>query len=264
MKRKLVLLFLVFAIMMLAAAGTASAAPVVYIDGDKITFEVPPVVENGRSLVPLRAIFEELGADVDWNRDTKTVTAYKDGSTIVLTINSTKAYINGSLVKLEVPAKIKDGKTLVPLRFVSEAMKAYVGWDGASEVIQILTEAPFLYLVTDVIDGDTIQLDTNDAISFLGLKVDNAYENKAAGYVKNLLAGKKVWLEYDELDTDDSGRIVAYVYMEDGTFLNARVLAEGYAREASALPNVKYQNALQTAQQKAKSVKKGLWAGTVK
>lgn len=259
MKKKLMLLLFTFVIL-LTAAGTAHAAPVVYIDNDEITFEVPPVIENGRTLVPLRAIFEELGADVTWNGVLRTVTANSEGNTIVLTINSNVAYINGKSVNLEVPAKIRAGRTLVPLRFVSEALGAYVGWDSSSEIVNILSDEPYYYTVTNVIDGDTIQLDNTEVVNFLGVEIDNTYNKNAVDLLRKLLIGKRVWLEYDELDTDDSGRIVAYVYTEDGRFLSAVILAEGYAKAVAVQPNVKYQETLEEVQQKARNAKKGIWS----
>ncbi|MBQ8301426.1 MAG: hypothetical protein IJX57_05635, partial [Clostridia bacterium] len=78
----------------------------VNVNGSQITFDQPPVMQNNRTLVPLRAIFEALGAKVDWNGETQTVTAVKDNTTIKLTIGSDILYVDKDEVKLDVPAQI--------------------------------------------------------------------------------------------------------------------------------------------------------------
>ena len=95
-----------------------------------IEFDQKPVIEDGRTLVPLRAIFEKIGAVIDWNGDTQTVTATKDDTTISLTINNTTATKNGQPIELDVPAKIIGGRTLVPVRFVADCFGVNVDWNG--------------------------------------------------------------------------------------------------------------------------------------
>ncbi|NPV90158.1 MAG: hypothetical protein HPY50_05225 [Firmicutes bacterium] len=125
-------------LLILVLAGSVSAAPRVVLNGSELPFDVPPTIEEGRTLVPLRAIFEALGAEVLWNRDNQTVTARKETTEITLVIGG-RATKNGKVVNLDVPAKIVDGRTMVPLRFVSEALGCKVGWDGESQTISIST-----------------------------------------------------------------------------------------------------------------------------
>ncbi|UZN01429.1 copper amine oxidase N-terminal domain-containing protein (plasmid) [Lysinibacillus sp. MHQ-1] len=99
-----------------------SAQSVVTINGGKM-------IEN-RTLVPLRSIFEELGATVIWNQNTKTISATKDTTNISLKLGTKTAVINGQAVSIDVPAQIRNGTTLVPLRFISEALGANVKWDN--------------------------------------------------------------------------------------------------------------------------------------
>ncbi len=106
------------------------AIPTVFYNNEKILFDQIPVIENGRTLVPLRAIFETFGAEVQWDGATNTVTAVKDGTEVKLTIDSTTAYKNGEAITLDVPAKVINGRTLVPVRFVSDCFDVQVGWDG--------------------------------------------------------------------------------------------------------------------------------------
>ncbi|WNQ11630.1 copper amine oxidase N-terminal domain-containing protein [Paenibacillus aurantius] len=100
-----------------------------YVNGEEPAFEVRPFIKEGNTLVPFRAISESLKADVTWNNEERSVTVVKGDITIKLFIGSTTAYVNGKAVTLEVAAEIKDGSTMVPVRFVSESLKAKVDWD---------------------------------------------------------------------------------------------------------------------------------------
>ena len=117
---------------------TPSGRPVRVIqDGRIMAFDVPAQIVNGRMLVPLRAIFEELGALVQWDASTKTVTARSGEVTVSLTIGDTSPTVNGQVVAIEQPAIIVDGRTLVPLRFVAEAFGVDVGWDQQARTVYI-------------------------------------------------------------------------------------------------------------------------------
>jgi len=111
----------------------------VILDGTALTFDVPPQIIDGRTLVPLRAIFEALGAEVNWDGNTQTITATDDDTEIILTIGSTTATVNGQATQIDVPAMIIDGRTLVPLRFVAESFGVDVDWDATTRTITITT-----------------------------------------------------------------------------------------------------------------------------
>ncbi len=101
----------------------------VVVDGDYLIFEQPPVIVNGNTLVPMRAIFEKLGAEVLWNAGDQSVTANKGATSVWLQIDNSSAKIKGQDQTLEAAPRIVNGNTLVPLRFVSEALGANVHWD---------------------------------------------------------------------------------------------------------------------------------------
>jgi len=130
--------------------GSDSSAPTVNLDGQKLSFDVSPRIENGRTLVPLRAIFEALGATIEWDDTSKTVTAVKGSTNIKLTIDQAMAYKNGNEVKLDVAAKIVNSRTLVPLRFVSEAIGATVNWDETTRLITITGDTTSSTSITDL------------------------------------------------------------------------------------------------------------------
>jgi len=123
--------------------GTPPATPPptqeikVLVNGTAVAFDQPPIIENGRTLVPLRAIFEALGATVEWEQSTQTVTAVKDDITIILKIGDAFLTKNGERIALDVPAKIVGGRTLVPARAVAESFGADVQWDQATRTVTI-------------------------------------------------------------------------------------------------------------------------------
>lgn len=139
-------------------SGTASAKMTVYdgsgnvismpnvsgidveIDGVPQSYEQPPVMVNGSVLVPMRGIFEALGSEVKWNGSTRTVTSEKNGVVIKLTIDSKIATIGGKKTELNTAPKVINQATMVPIRFVSEALGADVKWDSATSTVRITTK----------------------------------------------------------------------------------------------------------------------------
>lgn len=100
----------------------------VYVDHQRLYLDVAPVIEKGRTLIPMRKIFERLGVKVDWNQETQTITATKGDIKIELVIGKAQAVVNGKTIVLDVPAKVIDGRTVVPMRFVGETLGAKVNY----------------------------------------------------------------------------------------------------------------------------------------
>ncbi|WP_427340504.1 copper amine oxidase N-terminal domain-containing protein [Caloranaerobacter sp. DY30410] len=109
----------------------------VSINGKLVEFDVPPTIINGRTLVPVRAIFEQFGLEVDWDNETRTVIGKKDGLEIKLPVDNKKAQKNDKEIELDVPATIINGRTLVPVRFIAESLGAKVDWDRESKTVII-------------------------------------------------------------------------------------------------------------------------------
>ncbi|TVX97402.1 stalk domain-containing protein [Cohnella terricola] len=121
------------------AAHAAEALPDIYVDGKRLTLAAEPVVVDGSTLVPMRAIFEAQNAAVTWTNATQTVIAVKNGVTLTYRLGENTAYRNGESVALAQPGKIIDGTTMVPLRFVSETLGNLVQWHSYSGDISIST-----------------------------------------------------------------------------------------------------------------------------
>jgi hypothetical protein len=123
-------------------ALVAQVAPVqgaigVYVDGRPVSFDVPPTSIQGRLLVPLRGILEQLGATVDYDPRTMHILAVRGAQTVELTVGSRQARVNNEPRLLDVPAYLINGRTLVPLRFISESMGATVQWNEAAQTVLI-------------------------------------------------------------------------------------------------------------------------------
>lgn len=118
-------------------AALAAPAPVVIVNGSEVSFDVSPVIIDGRTLVPFRTICESLGVQVVWDDAAQTVTAFKPGTTVKLQIGNNTAAINGYQAELDVPARIIHDRTFVPLRFISESLQAAVEWNETANTITI-------------------------------------------------------------------------------------------------------------------------------
>ncbi|MBQ2680066.1 MAG: leucine-rich repeat protein [Firmicutes bacterium] len=116
----------------------------VYVNGNKVSFDQPPIIKDDRTLVPMRAIFEAMGAKVDWEKDTKTVKSEKGNDSVSIKIGEKTLYKNGTPIEIDVPAQIVNDRTLVPIRAISEAYGCKVDWDGAAKKVTVETveEAP--------------------------------------------------------------------------------------------------------------------------
>jgi len=125
---------------------------------------------------------------------------------------------------------------------------------------------PATYSVTRVIDGDTIVLDNGIHVRYIGINTPERgkpFYKEATEANRQLVEGKKVRLEYDVEKIQSKGkgrdRTLAYVYLEDGTFVNAWLVENGYARVSTYPPNVKYQDKFRELEKKAREGNKGLW-----
>ncbi|MCT4619723.1 MAG: stalk domain-containing protein [Marinisporobacter sp.] len=100
-------------------------------------FDTPPVIKEGRTLIPVRAITEGLGANVTWNGEERKVIVSKEDVEIVFQLNDGKVFVNGEEIAIDVPAQIMNNRTIVPLRFIAEQLGLKVGYDQDTETIEI-------------------------------------------------------------------------------------------------------------------------------
>ncbi len=179
------------------AAFSAEKEVTLKLDGDIIITDVTPLIENGRTLVPYRALLEAMGGDIFWEPDAKMATAVLGDRRVQVTIDNTSGFVNGGVKMMDVPPRIINGRTMIPLRFVMESLNCKVDWDAVSRTVLVTSpetdgcievEAIYLEEIKDhyrvVVQADA---EIVDARSFayeepfrFGMDVGNAiYQDKA-------------------------------------------------------------------------------------
>jgi len=114
--------------------------PIGYVNNKKIELETPPIIVNNRTMVPLRFIIENFGGDIYWNSTDSSIKIVFPEKEILMWVNNSTAYINGKKYILDSPPIIIGGRTLVPVRFVVEALGAYVFWNSTDSGVTIIYE----------------------------------------------------------------------------------------------------------------------------
>ena len=180
-RRMMIALFLLSLAMVFSLSeGKVQASPAagktieVNLDDKTLSFPIAPLLENGTTLVPFRPLFEAMGLEVGWNPEQQTVTGQKDGLTIVMTIGSQVATVNGSGVQMLQAPKIIDGYTMVPLRFVGETTQALVAWNPYKPQILVYTEP---YLAANGLTKATAEAEINKQIAEFKKKYDELTAN---------------------------------------------------------------------------------------
>jgi micrococcal nuclease len=137
------------------------------------------------------------------------------------------------------------------------------------------------YIVSRVVDGDTLKLSNGEKVRLVGIDTPELHPSnkldrdaarsrkdasvimgmgkKASDFMKSLVLGKSIRIEYDVKKHDRYGRILGYVYLDDGTFVNAKMMEEGYAQVMTVPPNVKYSDLFIKLERQARQSGKGLW-----
>jgi hypothetical protein len=172
----------------------------VYLEDSLIDFDVPPLVKDGRLLVPMRSIFEKLGAELNWDSTEKRVTATKGEKTIVITIGNKSATINNQSVVVDTTPIISRNRVFVPLRFVGEALGVKVYWDEQSRTVTI-SQYPKAacdeeHQILSVVQQFFVSADLKDADALTKLVTDN--------YIKEKFGSMEKFRTYHE--TSDKGK----------------------------------------------------------
>lgn len=139
MKKKLILFFALTSFMLTGCAVGAAAdgGITICVNEETLQCDTAPFIENGRTMVPMRKIFEALNAEVEWNGETRTVTAVKDDSEITLQVDNYTMYKNGAEETLDAAPVIVSDSTFVPVRAVSQSLNASVEWLGETQTVYI-------------------------------------------------------------------------------------------------------------------------------
>lgn len=121
-------------------AGAEEDTVSVIVNNERVEFDQPPVIIDGSTLVPIRAVFEKAGAQVSWDQTTQTATLVRGAYTVSITLNDSVLYKNGTQVALSVPASMINDRVLIPVRAIGEAMDFSIAWDGYHSMVIVGTD----------------------------------------------------------------------------------------------------------------------------
>ena len=161
MKRWFALLFLV-GIMILSGTGMAFSADnciAIQLDGKKVETDVNPIIEEGRTLVPYRALLESMGGKVSWEPEARMATAVLGSRKVQVTIDNLTGFVNGITRGMDVPPRIINSRTMIPLRFVLENLNCTVDWDQQTRTV--LINSPKIIKSTEITDITLEETDTS-------------------------------------------------------------------------------------------------------
>lgn len=123
-----------------AETETYSEAIKVVLNGAAVQFDVPPILVEDRTQVPMRQIFEMLDYEVSWDEENQCATAVKEDATVRVDVAAGQIYLGNSTMQLNLPVQVVDGRTMVPLRFIAYAIHCDVLWDGSCNTVYLETD----------------------------------------------------------------------------------------------------------------------------
>jgi N-acetylmuramoyl-L-alanine amidase len=213
MNRKITAAIVLIIFVSLSSFVLAAEKPIeIYINEVEVDSDVPPVILNGRTLVPIRVISENLGAKVHWDNKNRTVKVIADSINVLLKIDSKKASVNNQEVLLDVPAKIIKDRTMIPLRFVGEALGADVEWNNDRRCV----------VINKTDNGNDVNSNVN--ISDLSYEVIN---DRPSIVIKGDGA-----LKYEQEKSTDWSKLVIDIYADNNLKNNAIYVDSDIVRKA--------------------------------
>ena len=178
-------------------AITENKAFTITLDNKEINLEQPLTIEDGIPFIPFRNFMEEAGASISWDENTKTITCTKDDKTISVTIGASEIDVNGKKIHIEFPAKITEGKTLVPIQVINETLGTVIYYNANTKTIIINTLKPISEeTLFDITDGETVlitaKIHTNSELlkEKLSEKAYSLFEDKKISHAEEFLNKK--------------------------------------------------------------------------
>lgn len=156
-----------------AKSVTLTPTTTIYVDDHPLQLVAQPLLLDGTTLVPMRQLFEAQGARLSWDGSSKTVRATKNETVLIYRIGELAATLNGNTLSLNVPGQIVEGNTMVPLRFVSEALGSTVKWDALTRTIRIVSKNDFF---TTVLSRVNLRSEPDSSGAFPSLRLIPAGE----------------------------------------------------------------------------------------
>ena len=196
----IVLAFVMLTVLNITALADKLPDVTLIVDGVVAKTDVPPVIEDGRTLVPVRALFESLDAKVGWNAKTKKITIAYGETEILLFADSVVAIVDNLYKELDVPARIIDSRTLIPVRFVSESLEFKVDWNEKTRTVTVKTKPDGEETVktTHYLTGVSVENGTNTTqITIKGF-------GEAEVYIMKLQNPNRYVFDFDDTTLDTS------------------------------------------------------------
>lgn len=177
----------------------------VFLDGEKLEFEIDPFIENGNTMVELRTLFEALGLEIEWDQNNRTITGLAEGFSIKMQLDSNMAILNNETYTLNKKLYTIKGRTIVPLRFVTEVTGNQVDWDKDLRTVNIWTEDPEEVLAQEINALFKFHMETLNAEHLESHLLTIAPENRNATKVEITPFFEKYDIEYvlEELTIGD-------------------------------------------------------------
>ena len=218
----------------------------VKVNGNQLYFDSQPRIENDRTIVPIRFIAEALQFNVDWNEASQGITISKNGTTIKMTVDSSKAYVNDKEYTLDMPPVIRDNRTLVPVRFITENLNCTVDWFGEKNIVgihSIREDGRPASIVTRLIDAEEYELhertfDIPEGV--IGDRYKRWLTKDGANFLiveselgsKNNFDASFMFSKVDEPTRYEAYKAMSYIFPKDYTMM-AMYLCVSIRREAN-------------------------------
>lgn len=223
----------------------------VVLNGVELSFDVPPQLINNRTMVPMRKIFEELDAAIEWNESTQTIAAKQADIVIIMQINNSILTVDGKEITLDVPPQLVGGRTLVPVRAVAESFDAEVKWDENTQTVMITKEEN---KSASDLNGNITAIDLNKETDFIcnvGAIITYGFDdmwNRTTGtgfdpYVKivaNAYRGQTIFLSplYANFAIDNNGnaKVTFSITRKKANGEEATIVKDGVAFDGKVMP----------------------------
>ena len=199
---KKIILTLIICLLVSTVNVCASSNISVYLNNNPLSFDVPPTEIDGRIMVPMRKIFESLGAYVEWDDENQFICAKKNDTYIGMIIDNPLMIVGDDFITLDVPPKLINGRTMVPVRAIAESLNVNVKWDETNNRVLLTTYKDFAstldaynYLKNYLLENGTAFAE----YMYIGRYID---ENNTAIEIRYYPENDNITLHYDTFETD--------------------------------------------------------------
>ncbi|WP_164931391.1 stalk domain-containing protein [Longirhabdus pacifica] len=242
----------------------------VFMDGQEIHFNVQPTMKDQTVFVPVR-MFENLDVTITWHpeHDIVSISKEEDDMELIIPIGKNVVIVNDEIITLSSPIEMIDGNTMVPVRIVGESLGVLIGWDEHTNTVIISTTAiKFAYDDEFKILGVSgenqsiiIHYEGGNLIDEIRLTHVTTMDEQALHYTQALIEDPSFYMDIEEHDIrDEKNNVLGYIFLDDGTFINALLISEGLAKFDAFSNNSTWNALFEFLQTDAQQNKRGIWS----